>query len=110
MQPVEPRTIVRGPEALTMCRITSADSQPWQVRWPETKSSSYGTALTPLIRGSVVVSTAISRLLCRHADPVTDVTGLAVARGGLRLLKYLRTHGLLDRATAESRADPHDGL
>jgi len=40
MQPVEPSTIVRGPEAFTMCRITSADSQPWQVRWPDTKSSS----------------------------------------------------------------------
>ena len=35
MQPVEPVATVRGPAALTNPRITVADSQPWQVRWPE---------------------------------------------------------------------------
>src|SRR5262245_66392317 len=47
MQPVEPSTIVRGPDALTMSFMTSADSQPWQVRCPEVKYSSIVTRLTP---------------------------------------------------------------
>ena len=47
MQPVEPSTIVRGPEAFTISFITSADSQPWQVRWPEVKYSSMVTRLMP---------------------------------------------------------------
>src|SRR5438874_1541328 len=68
MHPVEPSTIVRGPDALTMCRMTSADSHPWQVRCPETKSSSYGTSFTPLIGGSAVVSTAITSSLRRSSD------------------------------------------
>src|SRR2546426_4330135 len=109
MQPVEPRTIVRGPAAFTMCRITSADSQPWQVRWPETNSSSYGTSLTPLIWGSVVVSTAISASLAAHADPVTDVTGSQVAAcGGLGLLEDLVRHGLLDLAAAQPGDEADD--
>jgi hypothetical protein len=32
MQPVLPTTIVRGPAALIIKRMTNADSQPWQVR------------------------------------------------------------------------------
>src|SRR5207247_2938500 len=109
MQPVEPSTIVRGPAAFTMGRITSADSQPWQVRWPETNSSSYGTSLTPLIWGSVVVSTAISASLAAHADPVSRVTGRQVAaRGGLGLLENLVRHGLLDLAAAEPGDEPDD--
>ncbi len=32
MQPVDPSTMVRGPEAFTMSFITRADSHPWQVR------------------------------------------------------------------------------
>src|SRR5215467_9004983 len=47
MQPVEPSTIVRGPDALTMSFMTSADSQPWQVRCPDVKYSSIVTRLTP---------------------------------------------------------------
>src|SRR2546430_6158100 len=47
MQPVEPSTIVRGPAAFTMSFMTSADSQPWHVRWPEVKYSSSVTFLTP---------------------------------------------------------------
>src|SRR5712691_4667985 len=47
MQPVEPSTIVRGPAAFTMSFMTSADSQPWQVRCPEVKYSSRVTFLTP---------------------------------------------------------------
>src|SRR5713226_5516815 len=111
MQPVEPSTIVRGPEAFTMWRITSADSHPWHVRWPETKSSSYGTSLTPLICGSVpvpCVSTAIIVSLVSHADPVTDVTGRKLAaRRGHRLLEDLVRHRLLDLASAE-RGDEAD--
>src|SRR5436190_9778538 len=105
MQPVEPSTIVRGPDALTMCRITSADSQPWQVRWPETNSSSYGTSLTPLIWGRVVVSTAISS---SYADPVARVTGLDVARGRPRLLEDLLRHRLLDLAAAQAGDEADD--
>src|SRR5258708_33830443 len=63
MQPVEPSTIVRGPAAFTMSFMTSADSQPWQVRWPEVKYSSRVTFLTPrngsricVALGNVVVS------------------------------------------------------
>src|SRR5438874_274657 len=111
MQPVEPSTIVRGPEALTMCRMTSADSQPWQVRWPETKSSSYGTSLTPLIGGRVpvpCVSTAIIVSLIPHADPVTDVTGCKTAvRGGAQLVEHLAGHRLLDLTSTE-RGDEAD--
>src|SRR6266536_1222617 len=111
MQPVEPSTIVRGPAALTMCRITSADSHPWQVRWPETKSSSYGTSLTPLIWGRVpvpCVSTAIIASLVPHADPVSDVTGLEAAAGGRgQLVEHLAGHRLLDLAAAE-RGDEAD--
>src|SRR5215471_15514112 len=47
MQPVDPSTIVRGPAALTISFMTSADSQPWQVRCPEVKYSSIVTRLTP---------------------------------------------------------------
>src|SRR5207247_5206316 len=35
MQPVDPVTTVRGPATLIKPRITVADSQPWQVRWPD---------------------------------------------------------------------------
>ena len=56
MQPVEPSTMVRGPAALTMSFITSADSQPWQVRWPEVKYSSMVTFLTPLKGSRICVA------------------------------------------------------
>ena len=42
MHPVLPSTMVRGPAALIMSFITSADSHPWQVLWPEVKYSSSG--------------------------------------------------------------------
>src|SRR5439155_15500714 len=48
MHPVEPRTMVRGPAALTINFMTRADTQPWQVRWPEVKYSSRVTFFTPL--------------------------------------------------------------
>src|SRR5258708_35930937 len=48
MHPVDPSTMVRGPAAFTISFITSADSQPWQVRWPEVKNSSSGSFFTPL--------------------------------------------------------------
>src|SRR3989304_543860 len=47
MQPVEPSTIVRGPAAFTISFMTSADSHPWHVRWPDVKYSSSVTFLTP---------------------------------------------------------------
>ncbi len=56
MQPVEPSTIVRGPAALTMSFMTRADSQPWQVRWPEVKYSSSVTFLTPLKGSRICVA------------------------------------------------------
>src|SRR5579864_3787128 len=46
MHPVLPSTTVRGPEAFTISFMTSADSQPWQVRWPELKNSSTGIFFT----------------------------------------------------------------
>src|ERR1041384_2085052 len=48
MQPVEPRTMVRGPAAFTIIFMTSALSQPWQVRWPLVKYSWMGSFFTPL--------------------------------------------------------------
>src|SRR5439155_21525166 len=48
MHPVEPRTMVRGPAALTINFMTRADTQPWQVRWPEVKYSWRVTFFTPL--------------------------------------------------------------
>src|SRR5262249_33380043 len=35
IQPVAPVTTVRGPADLMNPRMVVADSQPWQVRWPE---------------------------------------------------------------------------
>ena len=48
MHPVLPSMMVRGPAALAIIFITSADSQPWQVRWPEVKNSSSGIFFSPL--------------------------------------------------------------
>src|SRR5215813_6187220 len=87
MHPVEPRTIVRGPEALTISFITRADSQPWQVRCPDVKYSSSVTRLTPLNGSRIcvalvnVVVSAISVIslslgcgshLLAHAPPILD--------------------------------------
>src|SRR3989304_5217820 len=87
MQPVLPRTIVRGPAALTISFITRADSHPWHVRWPEVKYSSSGTFFTPLkgsscCVGRVAMASAISviLLLLPDADPVRGLEFLA--RGG----------------------------
>src|SRR5271169_1180548 len=55
MQPVLPRTMVRGPAALAIIFITSADSQPWQVRWPDVKNSSSGIFFTPLNGSSFAI-------------------------------------------------------
>src|SRR3972149_4434706 len=84
MQPVDPRTIVRGPAALTMSFMTRADSHPWQVRWPEEKYSSIVTFLTPLKGSSTwvaLVNVVVSAMPCllwllADAEP---------ARLGLRL-------------------------
>src|SRR5499433_4105350 len=76
MQPVEPSTIVRGPDALTMSFMTSADSQPWQVRCPDVKYSSIVTRLTPRNGSRIcvafvnVVVSAIVISLFAHAQPV----------------------------------------
>src|SRR4030095_821407 len=73
MQPVAPSPMVRGPAALTRSFITSADSQPWQVRWPEVKYSSMVTFLTPLKGWSswvaFVKASAISISLLSDAEP-----------------------------------------
>src|SRR3954470_15442601 len=53
MQPVLPRTMVRGPAAFTISLVTTAVSQPWQVRWPEVKCSSRGSFFTPLNMSSL---------------------------------------------------------
>src|SRR6266567_6947639 len=66
--------------------MTRALSQPWQVRWPETKYSVYGTCLTVLIElrstssvGEVTVSVMCG--LLPNADPVN--VGLQLAGAGL---------------------------
>ena len=64
MQPVLPSTMVRGPAAFTIIFITSADSQPWQVRCPEVKNSCVGIFLTPL-NGSRLLRW-INLYDCRH--------------------------------------------
>src|SRR5581483_2989214 len=109
MQPVDPSTIVRGPAALTMCRITRADSQPWQVRCPETKSSSYGTSLTPLIWGRAVATAMSSLSLFADADPMADIAlGEVALGGGFGLLEDLGGHGLLDLAATQTGDEAHD--
>src|SRR5436190_24392226 len=86
MQPVEPSTIVRGPDAFTMSFMTSADSHPWQVRWPEVKYSSSVTFLTPR-KGSMiwvalvnVVVSDIWPLLFANAEPARLRVGFYVLR------------------------------
>src|SRR5262245_54741964 len=87
MHPVEPSTIVRGPAALTISFMTSADSHPWQVRWPDVKYSSIVTRLIPL-KGSrtcvalVKVVSAINLSLFPDPEPV----GLRVRLTGLRCI------------------------
>src|SRR5207249_10731025 len=77
MHPVLPSTIVRGPAALAIIFITRADSQPWQVRWPEVKNSSSGSFLTPLmgfnfwVGTSIIVSISFSPRLLAQADPLS---------------------------------------
>ena len=58
MHPVLPRTIVRGPAALAIIFITRADSQPWQVRWPEVKYSSRGSFFKDLKGSSCCVGSS----------------------------------------------------
>src|SRR5215470_15099688 len=103
MQPVEPSTIVRGPDALTMSFMTSADSQPWQVRCPEVKYSSIVTRLTPR-NGSricvafvnVVVSAMVGSPLFPYAQPVGLGIRLPGRRGRVahvgRLVDVLERH------------------
>src|SRR6266849_5329651 len=61
MQPVLPRTMVRGPAAFTIIFITSADSHPWQVRWPEVKYSSRGSFFMLLKGSSCWVSSIVMK-------------------------------------------------
>src|SRR5437867_3452398 len=94
--------------------MTSADSQPWHVRCPETKSSSYGTSFTPLIcgRAACVGASAmfIRLLLLPDADPVAHVALVERSLGGrrLRLLEDLGGHGLIDLASAEAGDEADD--
>src|SRR5262249_17480718 len=65
MQPVEPSTIVRGPDALTISFMTRADSHPWHVRCPEVKYSSRVTRLTPLKGSRICVALLnVSAMVC----------------------------------------------
>src|SRR5512147_2926622 len=102
MQPVDPSTIVRGPAALTMSFITSADSQPWQVRWPEVKYSSSVTFLTPLKGSRICVAFVnvsammVSSSLLADAQPVRLGVGFPGLRGSVahvrRLVDVLERH------------------
>src|SRR5215467_3254523 len=118
MQPVEPRTIVRGPDALTMSFMTRADSQPWQVRCPEVKYSSMVTRLTPLKGSRICVAlanvSAIGGLLVSltrsfaNAEPVGPGIGLPGLRGSVahvgRLVDVLERH----LAAAETADEAHE--
>src|SRR6266851_1691494 len=102
MQPVDPRTMVRGPAALTMSFMTRADSQPWQVRWPEVKYSSIVTFLTPLKGSSICVAfvkvsaMVMSSGLFPDAQPMRLGVGLAGLRGRVahvgRLVDVFQRH------------------
>src|SRR5262245_31835869 len=103
MQPVEPSTMVRGPEAFTMSFMTSADSQPWHVRWPDVKYSSIVTFLIPRNGSRIcvsllnVVASAMSRcLLFADAEPQRLGLGLPGSRGIVtkvrRLVDVLQAH------------------
>src|SRR3990170_7166655 len=115
MHPVLPRTIVRGPAALTISFMTRADSHPWQVRWPEEKYSSIVTFLTPLkgsstwvsLAKAVVVSAMVASLLA-HAQPAGGPLGLAgPRRGGADVGHFI--HVLQrDLATAEPADEPDE--
>src|SRR5262249_35042916 len=94
MQPVLPRTMVLGPAALAIIFMSSADSQPWQVRWPEVKNSSNGSFLTDLngssfCVGSICTKVAMTCLilsdaharqlkLCYSRSPIHGVSGCGV--------------------------------
>src|ERR1051325_1233114 len=88
MQPVDPSTMVRGPAAFTIIFITSALSQPWQVRWPLVKYSWMGSFFTPLKGSSFTgsracVSSANSRFEIDMGSPLLAQTD--PLRGGMRL-------------------------
>src|SRR5262250_1475017 len=108
MHPVAPRTIVRGPAALTMSFMTRADSQPWQVRWPEVKYSSRVTLLTPRKGSRVCVmfakASAMLVSLFPYAEPLRLERGLA---GGRRLEAEVRglVHVFERHLTASEAAD-----
>src|SRR4026209_1543804 len=111
MQPVAPSTMVRGPAALTMSFMTRADSQPWQVRWPEVKYSSMVTFLTPLNGSRIcvaflnVVSAMVDLSLCEllaHAEPVR--LGIGLAGLGRREAHVRRLGDVLQRDLAATAA------
>src|SRR5215472_10266654 len=108
MHPVAPRTMVRGPAALTMSFMTRADSQPWHVPWPAVQYSSTVTLLTPRKGQSVCVmlanASATSVSLFPYAEPLRLERGLA---GGSRLEAEVRgfVHVLECHLTASEAAD-----
>src|SRR5713226_6664255 len=132
MQPVLPRTMVRGPAALTIIFITKDDSHPWQVRWPEVKNSSSGSFFTPLNASSFCVGwsftssanslslTAMSsssygrskmqsnNALLAHADPLRPRLRLSL-RGPVDTLGHLPDGGHRDLATSEAADEAEDG-
>src|SRR5215470_19453144 len=107
MQPVEPSTMVRGPAAFTMSFMISADSHPWQVRWPEVKYSSIVTFLIPRNGSRTWVALAnVSAMavvsLFTHAEPV----GLGIGSSGIRgiVTKVSRLIDVLQRHLAATEA------
>src|SRR5579875_56275 len=109
MQPVEPVATVRGPAALAKSRITSADSQPWQVRWPEVYISSSGACRIVLILSNwTSVAIARSSGLLAHADPGDEP--VEVVRLGRLLgdLEHLDRVGDRYVAAAQSRDEVYN--
>src|SRR5262249_48184414 len=104
MQPVERSTTVRGPAALTISFMISADSQPWHVRWPDVKYSSMVTFLMPrkASRTCVALSNVVSGIRCLLLFPHAEPAGLRVGLAGVRgiVTKVRRLIDILERHLA----------
>src|SRR5437016_14189262 len=108
MHRVLPSTTVRGPAALTMSFITSADSHPWHVRWPEVKYSSRGAFLTPLIgsrTGSGESSVGVCCLVHMALLPYALTPLHCVSEGAFPASAALRDCSIISR-TAGPRTSP----
>src|SRR5262249_50508515 len=92
MQPVLPSTMVRGPAALAIIFISSADSHPWQVRWPEVKNSSNGSFLTDLKGSSFCVGS-----ICTKVAMASNILSDALSASAKNLYLFAQSNPLRER-------------